>query len=369
LKNGRYLSLASRKIHYLISCATIFKLLNLFLLMVHYKENLNLKLYNSFGIEVIAKSFFEFTEKDDLNEFLSNNKLPEKRLILGGGSNLLFISDFDGLIIYPNIPGIGLVNEDRNHIYIEAGAGEKWDDLVSFTVKHDLGGLENLSNIPGRVGASTIQNIGAYGMEAKDHIFLVKGIDLSNGKDILFSNENCRFGYRDSIFKNELKGQIVVTSVVFKLEKFPEFSLDYGSLKTEVEKLGSISLSTIRQAVINIRGSKLPDPVKIGNAGSFFKNPVVTRDFADRLRVQYSHLPVYETIQQDMVKLAAGWLIDQCGWKGHREGDAGVHKDQALVLVNYGNATGKEIFQLAEKIRKSVFDKFGVKLEPEVNVI
>jgi UDP-N-acetylmuramate dehydrogenase len=337
--------------------------------MIRYKENLNLKQYNSFGIEVIAKSFFEFTEKEDLIEFLSKNRLSEKRLILGGGSNLLFITDFDGLIIFPNIPGIGLVNEDRNHIYIEAGAGEKWDDLVSFVVKYDLGGLENLSNIPGNVGASTVQNIGAYGIEAKDHIFLVKGVDLTTGSEVEFSNEDCRFGYRDSIFKNELMGNFVVTSVVFKLDKFPEFSLDYGSLKSEVEKLGEINLVNIRQAVINIRTSKLPDPEKIGNAGSFFKNPVVLNDMAERLQVQFPNIPVYESQQTGMTKLAAGWLIDQCGWKGYREGDAGVHKDQALVLVNYGNATGKEIFSLSEKIKDSVFEKFGVELEPEVYVI
>jgi UDP-N-acetylmuramate dehydrogenase len=337
--------------------------------MIRYKENLHLKQYNSFGIEVIAKSFFEFTEKEDLIEFLSKNRLPEKRLILGGGSNLLFTSDFDGLIIYPNIPGIGLINEDRNHIYIEAGAGEKWDDLVSFVVKYDLGGQENLSNIPGNVGASTVQNIGAYGIEAKDHIFLVKGVDLTTGGEVELSNEECRFGYRDSIFKSELKGNFVVTSVVFKLDKFPEFSLDYGSLKSEVEKLGNINLANIRQAVINIRTSKLPDPEKIGNAGSFFKNPVVLNDLAERLKVQYANIPVYESQLPGMTKLAAGWLIDQCGWKGYREGDAGVHKDQALVLVNYGNATGKEIFSLSEKIKSSVFEKFGVLLEPEVNVI
>jgi UDP-N-acetylmuramate dehydrogenase len=290
-------------------------------------------------------------------------------LILGGGSNILFISDFDGLIIHPNIPGIRLVNEERNHIYIEAGAGEKWDDLVSFTVKYDLGGLENLSNIPGKVGASTIQNIGAYGKEAKEYIHLVEGIDLTNGKEIVFSNEDCRFAYRDSIFKNKLKGNIVVTSVVFKLDKFQEYFLDYGILKDEVEKLGTINLANIRQAVINIRGSKLPDPEKLGNAGSFYKNPVVSKDFAEGLRVQHSPIPVYETLQPGMVKIAAGWLIDQCGWKGYRDGDAGVHKDQALVLVNYGKATGKEIFQLAEKIKTSVFEKFGVELEPEVNVV
>jgi UDP-N-acetylmuramate dehydrogenase len=337
--------------------------------MIRLKENLNIKPYNSFGIEANAKSFFEFTEKEDLCEFLSKNELPEKILILGGGSNLLFISDFDGLVIYPNIPGIGLINEDRNHIYIEAGAGEKWDDLVSMSVKYELGGLENLSNIPGNVGASSIQNIGAYGKESKDFIYQVRGVDLFSGEEVEFQNVDCHFGYRDSIFKNELKGKIVVTSVVFKLDKFPEYSLDYGSLKTEVEKLGDINLATIRQAVINIRSSKLPDPVKLGNAGSFFKNPVVNKDVAEKLQLQFAKIPVYESQQPEKVKLAAGWLIDQCGWKGYREGDAGVHKDQALVLVNYGKATGKEIYLLSEKIKESVFEKFGVELEPEVNIV
>jgi UDP-N-acetylmuramate dehydrogenase len=337
--------------------------------MIRYKENLNLKPYNSFGIEVIAKSFFEFTESTDLVEFLSKNLLPEKRMILGGGSNLLFKSDFDGLIIHPNIPGIGMTHETRNNIFIEACAGEKWDDLVSFTVKYNLGGLENLSNIPGKAGASAIQNIGAYGVEVKDCIHLVRGIDLQTGEELEFQNEECRFGYRDSIFKNELKGNFVVTSVVFKLDKFPEYSLDYGALKTEAEKLGPINLATIRQAVINIRGSKLPDPEKLGNAGSFFKNPVVPRIIAENLQVRYSHIPVYDTVQPDNIKIAAGWLIDQCGWKGYREGDAGVHKDQALVLVNYGKATGIEIVELSEKIKTSVFEKFGIWLEPEVNIV
>ena len=337
--------------------------------MIRFLEQLSLKPYNSFGIDVIARSFFEFTEREDLCEFISNGKLPEKRLILGGGSNFLFKEDFDGLIIYPNVPGIGMVNEDRSHIYIEAGAGEQWDDLVRFTVQYELGGLENLSNIPGKVGASPIQNIGAYGKEAKDHIFLVKGIDLKTGNMVEFTNERCCFGYRDSVFKNELKDKVVVTSVVYKLDKFPEYCLEYGALKTEVEKLDTISLSAIRQAVIGIRESKLPDPKVIGNAGSFFKNPVVDRVLAEELKMKFNPVPVYETSDPGRVKLAAGWLIEQCGWKGYREGDAGVHKDQALVLVNYGNATGEDICRISNRIKLSVYEKFGVELSPEVNIV
>jgi len=337
--------------------------------MIRFLENLDLKPYNSFGIEVLARSFFEFTEREDLCDYLHTNRLPDVTITLGGGSNFLFASDFEGMILYPNIPGLGLVNEDRNHIFIEAGAGEKWDDLVNFSVKYELGGLENLSNIPGKVGASPIQNIGAYGKEAKDHIWLVKGVDLSTGEKVEFTNEQCQFGYRDSVFKKELKGKIVVTSVIFRLDKFPEYNLEYGALKTEIGKLGEVTLANIRQAVINIRRSKLPDPATVGNAGSFFKNPLVERIVADHLKSRYSSMPVYDTDLPELKKLAAGWLIEQSGWKGFREGDAGVHKDQALVLVNYGNATGREILALSEKIKASVYGKFGVTLEPEVNVV
>jgi len=337
--------------------------------MISFLENLDLKPYNSFGISVSARSFFEFTEREDLVEFLQTKKLPEKIITLGGGSNFLFTADFDGMILHPNIPGLGLVTEDRNHIYVEAGAGEKWDDLVDFAVKYQLGGLENLSNIPGKVGASPVQNIGAYGKESKDHIWLVKGVDLTTGSMVEYTNEQCRFGYRDSVFKRELKDRIIVTSVVFQLDKFPEYNLDYGALKTETEKLGEVNLANIRQAVINIRSSKLPDPEKIGNAGSFFKNPVVESSIAENLKVKYDSIPLYISSESGKVKVAAGWLIEQCGWKGFRDGDAGVHNDQALVLVNYGNASGSEILTLAEKIKTSVFEKFGVMLVPEVNVV
>jgi UDP-N-acetylmuramate dehydrogenase len=337
--------------------------------MIRLLNNFDLLQNNTFHLKAIAKNYFEFTESEELLFFLEKGYLTEPYLILGGGSNMLFQNNFDGLVIHPNIPGIFQVNEDRNHIYLEAGAGVEWDELVDYAVKYDLGGLENLSLIPGKVGASPVQNIGAYGVEVKDCIHLVKGIDLHSGKREEFFNADCKFGYRNSIFKNELKNQIVVTSVVFKLDKFPVFILDYGALKSEVEKLGDLTLANVRKAVITIRESKLPDPKLIGNAGSFFKNPIVDQLKADKLKEEYANVPIYNSSEHGKVKLAAGWLIDQCGWKGYRLGDAGVHTDQALVLVNYGNATGIEILSLSEKIRSSVFEKFGVLLEPEVNMV
>ncbi|MDA3879013.1 MAG: UDP-N-acetylmuramate dehydrogenase [Prolixibacteraceae bacterium] len=337
--------------------------------MIRLLDNYNLTAYNTFGISAKAKTFFEFTESDELVFFLQENQLPDQYFILGGGSNLLFKNDFDGLIIYPNVPGVGEINEDRNHIYIEAGAGVEWDELVRLSVVYGLGGLENLSLIPGKVGAAPVQNVGAYGAEAKDWVYLVRAIELATGKIIEFTNEECRFAYRDSIFKNELKNKVVITSVVFRLDKFPEFNLGYGTLKAEVDKLGGGGLQNVRDAVISIRESKLPNPDLIGNAGSFFKNPVVDSDVAQSLLQANPGMPVYSASKNGKSKLAAGWLIDQCGWKGYREGNVGVHKDQALVLVNYGTATGAEVVALAEKVKQSVNKKFGIKLESEVNII
>jgi len=339
------------------------------LFMIRLLKNFDLTNYNTFHLRTTADRYFEFTESEELMIFLERDTIPDKFLILGGGSNLLFQSDFDGLVLHPNIPGIVQEQEDRNFVYLEAGAGVLWDEFVDYAVKYELGGLENLSLIPGTVGASPVQNIGAYGAEAQDRIHLVRGIDLKTAARVEFTNAECNFGYRDSIFKNELKNRIVVTSVVFKLDKFHVFNLEYGALKTEVEKLGEVNLHNVRKAVIQIRESKLPDPQKIGNVGSFFKNPVVDENVADKLKAKFDKVPLYDSSEEGKVKLAAGWLIDQCGWKGFRKGDAGVHVDQALVLVNYGNATGKEILDLSEKIKISVFDKFGLNLDAEVNVV
>ena len=338
--------------------------------MIRTYSNFSLKRHTTFGIEASSKYYFEFTETDDLAGFLATNKdwpnLPI--LILGEGSNLLFVDNFKGLVINPNIPGISIVHEDRNNVWLEVGAGVVWDDLVEFSVFHRWGGIENLSLIPGKVGAAAVQNIGAYGMEIQNRIESVTGYDLETQTEYTLEAVDCQYSYRDSVFKNQLKNRFVITSVVFKLDKFPEFILNYGDLKNEVEKLGNVSLRNIRQTVIQIRESKLPDPKVMGNAGSFFKNPVVDNVHAEQLKTVYSTMPTYPS-SAEKTKLAAGWLIEQCGWKGFRRGDAGVHEKQALVLVNYGNATGREIYDLSEEIKQSVQEKFGVELEREVNVI
>jgi UDP-N-acetylmuramate dehydrogenase len=256
----------------------------------------------------------------------------------------------------------------NGYVIVSAGAGVNWDDFVGWTVDNGFGGIENLSLIPGKVGATPVQNIGAYGVEVKDQIVRVDTISTENGTVRVFSSDECEFGYRNSIFKNSEKGKYLVTRVYFKLTTRPSLNLGYDSLKEEVNKLGEVTLKNVRQAVINIRRSKLPDPEKIGNAGSFFKNPVVEGPFALQLKNEYPDMPVYKD-QEGFMKLAAGWLIDKCGWKGERKGDAGVNEKQALVLVNYGNATGKEIYDLSQEIQNSVYDKFGVNLEREVEVV
>ncbi|MCW0481434.1 UDP-N-acetylmuramate dehydrogenase [Gaoshiqia sediminis] len=338
--------------------------------MVRFEEHFSLKRYNTFGLDAKARYFFEFTEAEDLPYFLSNFGLWQQLPLyfLGGGSNLLLVDDFEGLMIHANLPGIKLLREDRNHVWLEAGAGEDWDGFVAYCVSQGYGGVENLSLIPGRVGSAPVQNIGAYGVEVQDVVELVKGFDLQTFSEYEIPDSECRFAYRDSIFKNELKGRFVVTSVVFRLDKFPTFKLNYGDLMAEVEKRGGESLLNVREAVVAIRESKLPDPEAMGNAGSFFKNPVVEAGVAETLRAASPDMPVYPA-GEGKAKLAAGWLIDQCGWKGYREGDAGVHQKQALVLVNYGQATGREVYQLAQKVRQSVADRFGILLEPEVNVL
>lgn len=337
--------------------------------MIRLHNDFDLSRYNTFGIKAKAATFFEFTESEELITFLSRHPLPEDYLVMGGGSNLLFAGDYGGLIIHPNIPGLLEEDEDRNYVYLEAGAGVEWDELVRLSVSYQLGGLENLSLIPGKVGAAPVQNIGAYGVEVGERIVKVRGISLESGERVEFSNEACHFAYRNSVFKQELRNKVVITSVVFKLDKFPDFHLEYGALKDEVNRLGEASLEKVRDAVISIRNSKLPDPALTGNAGSFFKNPELDESFALQLQKQYPAMPVYATVNASVMKVAAGWLIEQCGWKGFRKGDAGVHPKQALVLVNYGSATGEEIIDLAEKIQRSVYKQFGICLSPEVNLI
>ncbi len=338
--------------------------------MIRFEENFPLKDYNTFGLEAKAKYFFDFTEEEDLPYFLSSFEKwqDSKLLLLGGGSNLLFVHDFDGLVIHPNVPGINVIREDKNNVWLEVGSGENWDEFVEFCVCHGYCGIENLSLIPGNVGAAPVQNIGAYGVEVQDFVETVKGFDLKTFDLYEIPASECQFAYRDSIFKNRLKGRFVVTSVIFKLDKFADYKLKYGDLKEEVERRGGESLKNVRDAVIAIRQSKLPEPDEMGNAGSFFKNPIVENELVEKLKSEYPKIPVY-SVDESKSKLAAGWMIDQCGWKGYRDGDAGVHKDQALVLVNYGNATGAQLVDLSDKIRKSVLDKFGVSLHPEVNVV
>jgi UDP-N-acetylmuramate dehydrogenase len=338
--------------------------------MVRFLENISIENYNTFGIDAKARYFFEFTDLSDLSVFLKSKDWwrETKLLFLGSGSNVLFTRDFDGLVLRPSIPGIKILKEDRQNIWVEAGAGEVWGELVEYCVINGFGGLENLSGIPGTVGAAPVQNIGAYGSEVGNAVVSVNGFDLQKMEEVSFPAEECHFGYRDSIFKNQLKGKYVVGSVVFKLDKFPEFNLSYGEVEKEVKRLGKVSLLNVRQAIINIRSAKLPDVKVIGNAGSFFKNPVVGNNQVEELKSEYPGMPVYPFGEENS-KLAAGWLIEQCGWKGFREGDAGVHAKQALVLVNYGKATGGEILNLVEKIIQSVEEKFGVTLNPEVNIL
>jgi UDP-N-acetylmuramate dehydrogenase len=336
--------------------------------MMIYK-NIPLKKYNSFGLDYIAECMIHIrTENEAIALFKEAADIQKPQLILGGGSNILFTSDFKGTILYPELGGIKIEEKENGSAIVSAGAGVKWDDLVEWTVAKGFGGLENLSLIPGRVGATPVQNIGAYGVEVRESIVKVKTISTIDGSLRIFDNSECEFGYRNSIFKKDKKNRFLVTRVFYRLMTSPSLNLLYDSLRQEVNMLGKENLRNVRQAVINIRQRKLPDPQLIGNAGSFFKNSVVTSSVADRLKKEYPEIPVYEE-KEGYKKLASGWMIDKCGWKGKRIGDAGVHEKQALVLINYGKATGKEIYDLSEEIRMSVNERFGVDLEREVEVI
>ncbi|MBT6006794.1 MAG: UDP-N-acetylmuramate dehydrogenase, partial [Prolixibacteraceae bacterium] len=290
--------------------------------MIRFFENYSLKKYNSFGVDAMAKFFFEFTELKDLMIFLRSDKSDkeEKLLVVGDGSNILFLTDFDGQVIHPNIPGIDIVREDRQNVWVEVGAGEKWDEFVSYCVDYRLGGIENLSLIPGTVGAAPVQNIGAYGQEVCTVIEKIKGYDLEKKEVMEFSADECLFSYRSSIFKHYLKNRFIISSVVFRLDKFPEFNLKYGILEEKVKEKGEKNLQNIRQAVIEIRSAKLPDVKNLGNAGSFFKNPEIDIEISEKLKIKYNELAAYPA-KNGTVKLAAGWLIENAGWKGYREGD------------------------------------------------
>jgi UDP-N-acetylmuramate dehydrogenase len=332
-------------------------------------RNISLKKYNTFGLDYMADRLIHIQTEEDAQEFASNEMPAEKPLlILGSGSNILFTSDFKGTILHPCLKGISASEKNEDHVIVSAGAGVVWDDLVKLCVENGLSGLENLSLIPGMVGATPVQNIGAYGVEAGDLIENVRAVNLADGSASTFNNHDCEFGYRNSIFKVREKGKWLITNVSYRLSTNQSKNLNYGSLRDEVEKLGAVTLKNIRKTVISIRQSKLPDPAITGNAGSFFKNPVVEISQANVLKASHPDLPVYVS-ESGGTKLAAGWLIEKCGWKGKRIGDAGVHEKQALVIVNFGNASGREIFDLSEEIRESVLNNFGVSLEREVEVI
>lgn len=341
-------------------------------LKLNIVENYSLRHLNTFGIDVKAKYYCEIESIDQFKELLCNENFinNENRLLLGGGSNILFTKDFQGFVIRICIKGIRIYKEKVDHVFISVGAGEIWHDLVKFSIENDLSGLENLSLIPGTVGAAPIQNIGAYGVEIKNVLVAVETVHLRNGNRRLISKSLMKLGYRDSIFKNELKGKYIITSVQFRLSRTHNFHVSYGAIQDTLKanNVENLSLKAISDAVVSIRQSKLPDPAYIGNAGSFFKNPTVENAFLAELKLSFPTIPHY-VVDENHSKLAAGWLIEQCGWKGKRVGNTGVHEKQALVLVNYGGATGNEIWQLALDIQQSVEAKFGIKLIPEVNVV
>lgn len=325
--------------------------------------------YNTFGMDVKTSCFVEYSSVSELQSFLSAKEYSLPLLHIGGGSNLLFLSDFKGTILHSAIKGIDITEESDEWIDIKVGAGEVWDDFVSYTVSKGFYGAENLSIIPGEVGASAVQNIGAYGVEAKDIILTVHTVKISDSSERVFSNEECRYSYRNSIFKGEMKGQYIVTHVTFRLRKSPVFHLSYGNISSELEKRNlSPSLANIRDIIIEVRRSKLPEPEELGNAGSFFMNPMVSMQKFKQLESEFPDIPHYP-VDENTVKIPAGWMIDRCGWKGRNIGPAGVYHKQALVLVNLGGATGKDISCLADEIIKSVYEKFGVDIHPEVNYI
>lgn len=330
------------------------------------KKSISIQQLHTFGLAVEAAEYCLIESEEQLREQLP---LKVPFFILGGGSNILFTQHFEGLILHNKIKGIELVQEDEKKVWLKIGGGEVWHDLVLWCIDQGYGGIENLSLIPGSVGAAPIQNIGAYGVELKDVFHSLEAIELATGKQVVFSLEDCCFGYRDSIFKQEMKGKYMITRVVLELSKQPTLNVSYGAIQTVLASSNEApSIKTVSNAIVQIRTSKLPDPNKIGNAGSFFKNPIVAADFCQQLKEQYPQMPVYEVDHQHK-KIAAAWLIDQMGWKGYRRGDAGVHTEQALVLVNYGHATGREIWQLAKEIQASVRNKFGIELEMEVNIL
>lgn len=333
------------------------------------KENYSLKAHNTFGIDVSTRYFAEYSSVLELKELLSSGIIKSNRLLhIGSGSNLLFINNFDGAILHSNIKTIEVIDEKKDTVLVKAGSGVIWDDFVAYCVENNWYGVENLSLIPGEVGAAAVQNIGAYGIEVKDTIYNVETIEVKTNLEKVFSHEACNYSYRQSIFKKDLKGKYIITHVTFRLKKTSVFHLDYQAIRDSVMANGEITLQNVRKTVIKIRQEKLPDPKIFGNAGSFFMNPIISLDKFTEFQKKYPKIPHYITSENE-VKIPAGWLIEQCGFKGIAVGNAGVYEKQALVLINLRNATGKDIANLSEKVQNGVEQKFGVRLIPEVNFI
>ncbi len=334
------------------------------------KNQFSLKNYNTFGIEAKAKQFVAVHSIEELKQVLQQNP-SEKKFILGGGSNMLLTKDIDALVIHIDLKGKKVIQETDDYVWIESQAGENWHEFVLWTIDQNFGGLENMSLIPGNVGTTPVQNIGAYGAEIKDTFYSCQAIHIKNQEIKTFNNSECHFGYRESVFKNEVKDQYIITSVVFKLTKRNhKINISYGDIAGELTKnnIENPTLKDVSNAVIAIRKSKLPDPKELGNSGSFFKNPIVSKVAFESIHKQFPEMKYYE-ISESEVKVPAGWLIEQAGFKGKRFGDAGIHKNQALVLVNYGNATGQEILAVSKDIQETVFTIYGIRIEAEVNVI
>lgn len=339
--------------------------------MIKITENASLKHLNTFGIEASGKYYTEIYSVDEARELIKTEEFQKsEKLILGGGSNVLFTKNFDGIVVKNNIKGIEVVEENERFVWVKAMGGEVWHEFVMWCIEKGYAGLENLSLIPGCVGASPMQNIGAYGVEIKDVFERLEAINVRSGSVREFNSVECKFGYRESVFKHELKGEYIIVSVTFKLSKQPNLNTSYGAINNELQAMGVkvAGIKEVSQAVINIRSSKLPDPKVTGNAGSFFKNPEVPKQEYERIKLIYPEVVAYP-LENGNYKLAAGWLIENSGLKGYRQGNAAVHDKQALVLVNKGGATGAEIYSLSEYVLQTVFAKFGVKLEREVNII
>ena len=337
---------------------------------MHIQSNFSLKNYNTFGIEAKAKKFTAVHSVEELKTILEENK-NEKKFILGGGSNMLLTKDIDALVIHIDLKGKKIIKEDNDFVWVESQAGEVWHDFVLWTIDNNFGGLENMSLIPGNVGTTPVQNIGAYGTEIKDTFVSCEAMNIETQEIKTFTNTECNFGYRESIFKHEVKDQFIITSVIYKLTKRNhKINTSYGDILAELAKnnVSEPTLKDVSNAVIAIRRSKLPDPKELGNSGSFFKNPILLKSDFEKIHQKFPEMKFYE-VSPTEVKVPAGWLIEQAGFKGKRFGDAGVHKNQALVLVNYGNATGREILDVSKQVQQTVFEIFGIQIEAEVNVI